>query len=91
MKERRISVLLKSPSLKKKHPAVATKDIPASCVKCHAATSKTIPALAPLMHKAHYAKGESSEFVKQFGGECTHCHKLDKATGKWSLPKGAEK
>lgn len=90
-KEHRISVLLKAPTMKKKHPAVATTNIPASCAKCHSATSKAIPPLAPLMHRIHLGKGDAAAFVKQFGGECTHCHKLDKATGKWSLPNGAEK
>lgn len=78
-------------TLKGKHPTIATKDIPASCLKCHTATSKGIPPLAPLMHGIHLAKGDASEFVKQFQGECTHCHKLNKTTGTWSLPSGAEK
>lgn len=91
VKEHRISVLLKAPAQKKKHPPVATTNIPASCRKCHSATSKTIPPFAPLMHRIHFAKGDAGEFVKQFGGECTHCHKLDKAAGKWSMPNGAEK
>jgi len=26
-----------------------------------------------------------------FQGECTHCHKLDAMTGKWSMPSGPEK
>ena len=81
----------KGMTLRGKHPTVATKDIPASCMKCHTATSKGIPPLAPLMHGVHLAKGDASEFVKQFQGECTHCHKLNKATGTWSLPSGAEK
>jgi hypothetical protein len=78
-------------TLKGKHPTVATKDIPASCLKCHGATSKVIPPFAPLLHGVHLAKGDQSEFVKQFQGECTHCHKLNKATGTWSLSSGAEK
>ena len=78
-------------TLKGKHPTVATKDIPASCLKCHTATSKGIPPLATLMHGIHLAKGDAGEFVKQFGGECTHCHKLNKTTGTWALPSGAEK
>jgi nitrate/TMAO reductase-like tetraheme cytochrome c subunit len=81
----------KSITLKGKHPAVAAKDIPASCMKCHAATSKTMPTFAPLMHGIHLAKADQSEFVKQYGGECTHCHKLNRANGAWSLPSGAEK
>ena len=79
----------KSITLKGKHPAVATKDIPATCLKCHA--SKAIPPFAPLMHGIHFAKGDASEFVKQFGGECTHCHKLNKTSGASSLPSGPEK
>lgn len=78
-------------TLKGKHPPVATKDVPASCMKCHTATSKTIPPLAPLLHGIHLAKGDGSTFVSQFQGECTHCHKLNKTSGTWSLPSGAEK
>ena len=36
-------------------------------------------------------RSDASEFVKKFGGECTHCHKLNKATGASSLPSGPEK
>lgn len=78
-------------TLKGKHPPVATKNIPASCMKCHTATSKVIPPLAALMHGIHFGKADRSEFVTQFGGECTHCHKLNRANGTWSLPGGAEK
>lgn len=78
-------------TLKGKHPPVATKDIPASCMKCHAPASKMIPPLAPLMHGIHLAKADQSEFVKQFGGDCTHCHKLNRANGTWSLPSGRER
>lgn len=81
----------KGMTLKGKHPTVATKDIPASCLKCHTATSKGIAPFAPLLHGIHLAKGDGSEFVKQFQGECTHCHKLNKTNGTWSLPSGAEK
>jgi nitrate/TMAO reductase-like tetraheme cytochrome c subunit len=91
VKERRVSVLLKAPTMKKKHPPVVTKGIPASCMKCHSATSKIIPPFAPLMHRLHLGKGDASQFVIQFGGECTHCHKLNKTTGAWSVPAGAEK
>lgn len=81
----------KGVTLKGKHPPVATKDVPASCIKCHSATSKVIPPFASLVHGIHLAKGDASDFVKQYQGECTHCHKLNKATGVWSLPSGAEK
>lgn len=78
-------------TLKGKHPTVATKDIPAACLKCHSATSKGIAPLAPLMHGIHFGKGDQGEFVKKFGGECTHCHKLNRANGVATLPSGAEK
>jgi hypothetical protein len=54
----------------------ALKDVPASCAKCHAATSKTMPPLAPLMHGVHLAKGDQSEFLKQFQGEFV-VHRFD--------------
>ena len=69
----------------------ALKDVPASCAKCHAATSKTMPPLAPLMHGVHLAKGDQSEFLKQFQGECTHCHKLNNASRTRPIPNSAEK
>lgn len=78
-------------TLKGKHPTVPGKDVPASCLKCHAATSKTIPPFPALMHGIHFSEGAASDFVKQFGGECTHCHKFNSAKAKWSLPSGAEK
>ena len=81
----------KGMTLRGKHPTVATKDIPASCMKCHTATSKGIPPLAPLMHGIHLAKADQSEFVKKFGGDCAHCHKLNRANGTWSRPSGAER
>jgi hypothetical protein len=83
----------KEMTLEGNHPPVtaALKDIPASCAKCHNANSKVIPPFAPLMHGVHLAKGDQSEFVQRFQGECTHCHKLNKATGTWSLPSGAGK
>lgn len=83
----------KGVTLKGKHlPAgSAVKNIPASCAKCHGPQSKIAPSLGPLMHVVHISRGQESRFVTQFQGECTHCHKLNKSTGKWSIPSGAEK
>jgi hypothetical protein len=77
-------------TLKGKHPTVPVKDVPASCLKCHAAASKTIPPLAPLMHGVHFGRGDASDFIAKFGGECTHCHKFDKTSGTWRMPSGPE-
>jgi hypothetical protein len=78
--------------LKGKHPGVSTiKDIPAACVKCHAAMSKLAPPLAPVIHGIHLTGGEANPFLTTFQGECTHCHKLNAVSGQWSVPSGTEK
>ena len=68
------------------HPKIDTivKVIPETCFMCHKAGPKP-PALSPLLHKAHYAKGADSAFVKVYQGACLNCHKLDLATGKMSV------
>ena len=86
IKEHRITTMLARHP--KKHPAVNAKDIPASCMKCHAKASKN--AFAPIMHRKHLG-ADTSEFVVKFDGECTHCHKLDRKTGLWTIPSAAEK
>ena len=82
----RISALLAK--LKKKHPTVPMKDIPAACAKCHGKTTKI--ALAPMLHRIHLGN-DKGLFLTKFDGECTHCHKLDRKTGVWSVPGGPEK
>ena len=84
----RLSVMLTK--TKKKHPKVAMTNIPASCAKCHSATSKVIPPLAKMVHRIHFGN-DKGDFLSKFQGECTHCHKLDRKTGAWSIPNGAEK
>ena len=79
--------------LKGKHPEAeaALKDIPKGCLKCHYKNSKKAPPFAGMLHKIHLTGGEENHFLTLFQGECTHCHKLDLATGQWSIPSGAEK
>jgi hypothetical protein len=81
----------KGVTLKGKHLSVASavKDLPASCAKCHTAMAKSAPSFAALVHVIHL--GEGSRFLTQYQGECTHCHKLNKSNGTWSVPSGAEK
>jgi len=80
--------------LKGKHPKIggglADIPIPSTCLKCHSRTSKTAPPFARLLHGLHLVGGEKNHFVTMFQGECTHCHKLDTATGRWSLGGGTE-
>jgi len=79
-------------ALKGKHPGApgALKQIPGSCLPCHGKTSKTAPPFAQMIHLIHLA-GEPNHFLAEFQGECTHCHKLDLASGHWSMPSGPEK
>ena len=81
----------KGATLKGKHPplgAALLNNVPASCAKCHTATSKAAPALAPMIHAIHFV-GEKNIFVTKLGGECRHCHKFDASTASWIVPSGA--
>lgn len=79
-------------SLRGRHPAVtgALEDIPAACVTCHERTDSRAPPLGPLLHIIHLT-GQENHFLRIFQGECTHCHKLDTDTGKWSMPTAPER
>ena len=80
-------------ALKGKHPDVegALADIPNACLKCHSRKSTSVPPFSRLLHGLHLVGGEKNFFLTMFQGECTYCHKLDLATGSWSLGSGAEK
>ncbi|KAB2967895.1 MAG: hypothetical protein F9K18_03705 [Thermoanaerobaculia bacterium] len=75
-----------------RHPAAtsALADVPAACAKCHSASSKRAPELSRLIHLVHLSPDPDNHYLSVFGGECTHCHKLDAATGEWSVPSGPE-
>lgn len=79
--------------LRGKHPnaSSALVNIPAQCLTCHNKTSKTAPPFAPLIHSIHFTGGEKNHFLTLFQGECTYCHKLDLATGHWTIPSAPER
>jgi len=79
--------------LKGKHPKInaATAEIPKTCLMCHSRTSTVAPPFVRLLHGLHLVGGANNHFLTMFQGECTHCHKLDKTTGVWSLGGGTEK
>jgi hypothetical protein len=79
--------------LKGQHPAVlgALKNIPTACLMCHGRTSTMAPPFARMLHAIHLTGGKDNHFLTVFQGECTHCHKLNAATGAWSLPSGPER
>ena len=80
-------------ALKGVHPPVAgsLKNIPAGCMACHSRTSKAAPPFGAMLHAIHLTGGEDNHFLTIFQGECTYCHKLNAATGAWSIPSGPEK
>lgn len=81
----------KGVTLKGKHFNAPVKDVPASCLKCHAKGSKVAPPFATMMHLIHLTGGEANSYLTTFQGECTHCHKLNETTGAWSIPSSPEK
>jgi len=74
------------------HPKVdvAHQYIPAVCLNCHERRADNPMPLVPFLHKVHLNAEGKAVFLSIFQGECTHCHKLDKATGQWSVPNAAE-
>ncbi len=80
--------------LKGVHPPAKESlgDIPSACLNCHSSTSKNAaPPFAALLHLIHLTGGDENHFMTIFQGECTHCHKINVATGRWTIPSGSEK
>ena len=75
------------------HPRIpaARMEIPGDCLACHGNGEEDSMPLAAFVHVAHLAGGDESVYLRLFRGECTHCHKLDRQTGAWQVPDGAEK
>jgi hypothetical protein len=75
-----------------KHPPVekALENIPAGCMTCHGRGAKKAPYFGRLLHVIHLTGAGNNHFMTEFQGECTYCHKLDPATGTWSIPSGKE-
>ncbi len=78
-------------TLKGRHPKLGSLgSIPARCMKCHTAASKTAPPFRRLIHRIHLVGGEKNDYLTEFQGQCTYCHKLNAATGEWSIPSAPE-
>jgi hypothetical protein len=75
--------------LEGKHPDVSTfvKVIPHDCLACHSSKSSRVPQFRQMIHLIHLT-GEDNHFIKNFQGQCTYCHKLDKDTGRWGFGSG---
>jgi hypothetical protein len=76
-----------------RHPdaAEALADIPDACLACHGEDAVDAPPFARLMHRLHLEPRPDNAFLAMFQGECTHCHKLDVASGVWRVPSGPER
>lgn len=80
-------------TLKGVHPqaSMAWRNIPSACIACHKAGAESAPHFSSVMHIIHLTGGERNHFITAYQGECTNCHKLNAATGEWSIPSGPEK
>jgi hypothetical protein len=78
--------------LEGRHPEAhaSLQSIPLGCITCHSRDASLAPPFSRLMHRIHLVGGETNHFMSMFGGECTHCHKLDPESGAWSIPTGPE-
>lgn len=76
-----------------RHPdaAGALRSVPEACLACHRKSSTNAPPFASLIHAIHLTGGPDNHYVAQFQGACTHCHKLDPATGTFRVPTAPEK
>ncbi len=91
----RISTYIKELAGEGKHPDVTAmvNTIPDDCLVCHGETTAegmgTDP-LARILHRIHLVGAEENHFVTGYQGQCTHCHALDKDTGRISTKSGEE-
>lgn len=77
-----------------RHPEVPPEvltSIPGTCIGCHARRPDEAPDMTRLIHLVHLRGGAENIFLTVFGGECTHCHKLDASLGGWTVPTGPER
>ncbi len=90
--EKAQAVMTAGIALKGVHPKAddSLKDIPAACLSCHDRMSTKAPPLVPLLHAIHLTGGDANHYLTIFQGECSYCHKLDKQTGRWSVPSAPE-
>jgi hypothetical protein len=74
----------------KGHPDVTkiVKKVPDDCLTCHKGTGK-VPALADVLHKAHYGAEAKSIFVTVYKGACLNCHQIDLASGNITVKSAA--
>jgi len=64
-----------------------TVTVPGDCVECHSDDGDFTP-LSEFSHLLHYEKPAENAFVRNYGGNCLHCHQLDTDTGIITVKSG---
>jgi hypothetical protein len=71
------------------HPNVdrRTETVPDDCVSCHSEEGGH-SLLWEFNHIIHYERPERNNFLREYGGNCLHCHALDASTGEVIVKSG---
>lgn len=69
-------------------PPEAFTNIPGACLRCHRRDAQKAPPFSQLVHLIHLTE---NSFTRDAGGGCGSCHKLDPASGQWTMPSGPER
>lgn len=64
-----------------------TSTVPTDCKSCHEPDGDYTP-LSEAIHLVHFEDPANNPFVKNFGGNCMHCHAVDTSTGVISVKSG---
>jgi cytochrome c5 len=74
-------------AIKHKNVDAKVKVLPTDCGSCHKPGAE-VGGLAQVTHLAHYSGGEKSKFVREYGGQCLHCHAIDLESGDPKIKSG---
>jgi hypothetical protein len=64
-----------------------TGTVPGDCADCHSEDGGYTP-LSELAHLLHFEDPANNAFIRDYGGNCLHCHALDASTGVISVKSG---
>jgi hypothetical protein len=66
-----------------------TKQVPEGCARCHASDDDgSAGSLRKLVHSIHYESPDENAYLKEFGGDCRHCHSMDAPKGRPGVKSG---
>ena len=64
-----------------------TESVPGDCAECHS-DDGGYSLLSELSHMFHYDDPARNVFIRDYGGNCLHCHALDAGTGAITVKTG---